>query len=81
MERTSKKIHGRGKRAVGKATKALYMAREGREDVHRDYWRGQVYAGNEMVAKWDAESKVMKFEETFRRLMAEGRRDEADFSE
>ena len=77
-------------RAVGKVTKALAMAKEGRGDVHRDYQRGIVYVGQEEVAKWDAEKKVMKFDgegkqvrDVYKRLMVEGRREveEEAFSE
>ena len=73
---------------MGKVKRALIMAREGRKDVYRDFRRGTVYVGDEMVAKWDVVSKAMTFQgegkkvrETFKKLMAEGRREEDDFSE
>ena len=75
-------------RAVGKVKRALIMAREGRKDVYRDFRRGTVYVGDDMVAKWDWVSKVMTFQgegkqvrESFKKLMAEGKREDEDFSE
>ena len=48
-------------RAVGKVKRALFLASEGRKDVYRDYRRGMVYVGDELVAKWDEKSKIMMF--------------------
>ena len=75
-------------RAVGKVKRALMLSREGRTDVYRDFRRGVVYVGNEIVAKWDEERKVMTFtgegkkiRDTFKRMMEEGRREDDAFSE
>ena len=80
---------GRGReRAVGKVKRALLLVREGRKDVYRDFRRGLVYVGDEVVAKWDAMGKMMTFRGegkeiggTYRKLMEEGKREEAQFSE
>ena len=68
--------------------RALLLAREGRKDVYRDFRRGLVYVGDEVVAKWDVTGKMMTFSgegkeirETYKKLMEEGRREEAQFSE
>ena len=75
-------------RAVGKVKKALCMAKQNRQDVCRDYRRGIVYVGDEVVARWNDVSKVMTFRgegrgirETYKRLLDEGRREEDQFSE
>jgi hypothetical protein len=75
-------------RAVGKVKRALLMARERRTDVYRDFRRGMVYVGDEVVARWDEMSKTMTFRgegkdirETYKKLMEEGRREEDHFSE
>ena len=75
-------------RAVGKVKRALVMAREGRTDIYRDFRRGLVYVGDEVVAKWDEMFKVIMFQgegrkirETYKQLMEEGRREEDNFSE
>ena len=74
-------------RAVGKVIKSLMLARAGRTDVFRDYRRGMVYVGREVVAKWDVKSKVMMFQGegksirgTYKHLMEEGRREADAFS-
>ena len=75
-------------RAVGKVKRALMMARDGRNDVYRDFRRGVVYVGDEVVAKWDEMFKMMMFRgegkeirDTYKRLMEDGRREEDQFSE
>ena len=75
-------------RAVGKVKRALCLAKERRTDVYRDYTRGIVYVGSEVVAKWDETLKVMMFQgegkrirETYKQLMKEGRWEEDTFSE
>jgi hypothetical protein len=75
-------------RAVGKVKRALFLAREARTDVYRDYRRGMVYVGDEVVAKWDGMAKMMTFRGegreirgTYKKLMEEGKRDEDPFSE
>ncbi len=75
-------------RAVGKVKRALLMEREGRTDVYRDFKRGTVYVGHDLVARWDEMSKVMMFtgagkgiKATYKQLMEEGRREEETFSE
>ena len=67
---------------------ALFMARERRTDVCRDYRRGMVYVRDEVVAQWDEIRKVMTFrgegkdiKETYRKLREEGKREEDHFSE
>ena len=64
------------------------MAKEGRTDVYRDYRRGMVYVGDEVVAKWDVTGKMMTFngegkeiKGAYKKLMEEGRREEVHFSE
>ena len=47
--------------AVGLVVKALMGAKEGRKDVYRDYKQGKVWVGNELVSKWEDDSKVMTF--------------------
>ena len=75
-------------RAVGKVKRALMMARDGRNDVYRDFRRGVVYVGDEVVAKWDEMFKMMMFRgegkeirDAYKRLMEEGKREEDHFSE
>ena len=75
-------------RAVGKVKRALLLAREGRTDVYRDFRRGMVYVGDEVVAKWDETGKMMTFRGegkeirgTYKKLMEEGKREEDQFSE
>ena len=75
-------------RAVGKVKRALCMAKENRQDVYRDFRRGMVYVGDEVVAKWDEISKMMMFrgegneiKDTYKKLMEEGKREEDHFSE
>ena len=75
-------------RAVGKVKRALLMAKERRTDVYRDFRRGMVYVGDEVVARWDEMSKMMTFRgegkdirETYQKLMEEGRREQDHFSE
>jgi hypothetical protein len=48
-------------RAVGKVKKALMKVREARTDVERDYRRGRVWVGRELVAQWDDMFKAMQF--------------------
>ena len=86
-ENTFKDARAR-ERAVGKVKRALLLAREGRKDVYRDFRRGLVYVGDKVVAKWDVTGKMMTFSGegkeirgTFRKLMEEGKREEAQFSE
>ena len=74
--------------AVGLVVKALKMAREGRDDVYRDYKHGKVWVGNELVARWDGRSDVMHFRREGKDIRAaykamKGRegRDEEEFSE
>ena len=47
--------------AVGLVVKALKTAREGRNDVYRDYKEGKVWVGNDFVARWEGMSDVMNF--------------------
>ena len=47
--------------AVGSWVKALMMAREGRNDVYRDYKQGKVWVGDELVARWEGTSDVIHF--------------------
>ena len=75
-------------RAVGKVKRALMMATDGRNDVYRDFRRGVVYVGDEVVAKWDEMFKMMMFRgegkeirDTYKKLMEEGKREEDQFSE
>ena len=75
-------------RAVGKVKMALLLAKEGRTDVYRDFRRGMVYVGDEVVVKWDVTGKMMTFSGegkevrgTYKKLMEEGRREEDQFSE
>ena len=75
-------------RAVGKVKRALFLANERRNDVYRDFRRGIVYGGDEVVARWDETSKAMLFggkgkeiRESYKRLMEEGKREEDQFSE
>ena len=75
-------------RAVGKVKRALFLVREGREDVYGDFRRGMVYVGDEVVAKWDDMLKMMVFRregkdirDSYKKLMEEGRREEDQFSE
>ena len=75
-------------RAVGKVKKALLLAKEERKDIYRDYRRGIVYVGDEVVAKWDEMSKVMMFRgegreirDSYKSLMGQGKREEDQFSE
>ena len=75
-------------RAVGKVKRALDMAREARTDVYRDFRRGMVYVGDEVVAKWDEKSKMMMFRGegreirvAYKSLMEEGKREEDHFGE
>ena len=75
-------------RAVGKVKRALLLAREGRTDVYRDFRRGMVYVGDEVVAKWDEGLKMMLFRgegkgirDTYKKLMEQGTREEEHFSE
>ena len=75
-------------RAVGKVKMALMKAREERTDVYSDYNRGLVYVGDEVVAKLDAEIRVMTFagegkeiRTKYKELMDEGRREQSEFSE
>jgi hypothetical protein len=75
-------------RAVGKVKKSLCLAKERRTDVYRDFRRGIVYVGEEVVAKWDAALKMMMFRgegkeirESYKKLLAEGKREEDHFSE
>ena len=70
-------------RAVGKVKRALLLAKDGRNDVYRDFRRGVVYVGDEVVAKWDEMLKMMMFRgegkeirDTYKRLMEEGRGEE-----
>ena len=39
--------------ATGKVKKALCLKRENRKDVTNEWRRGRVYAGRELVAKWE----------------------------
>ena len=59
------------KRAVGKTKKALMKEWEGRRDVERDFRRGRVWAGRELVAEWDVMSWRMKFRGTGTGIQAE----------
>ena len=75
-------------RAVGKVKRALLLAREGRTDVYRDFRRGMVYVGDEVVAKSDEGLKMMLFRgegkgirDTYKKLMEQGMREEEHFSE
>ena len=75
-------------RAVGKVKRALFMAREARTDVYRDFRRGTVYVRDDVVAKWDEKSKIMMFRGegkeirvAYKSLMEEGEREEDHFSE
>ena len=74
--------------AVGLVVKALMAAREGREDVYRDYKQGKVWVGNAVVAKWEADSQVMTFRGegkdirwTYKTSNAGWGREEDEFSE
>lgn len=56
--------------------------------MYRDYRRGMVYVGDEVVAKWDVTGKMMTFngegkeiKGAYKKLMEEGRREEVHFSE
>ena len=69
--------------AVGKGKRALMLAGEERTDVYRDFGRGIVYVGDDVVAKWDGMSKTMKFREegtdiraTYKKLMEEEKKEE-----
>ena len=74
--------------AVGSVVKALMMAREGRNDVYRDYKQGKVWVGNELVARWDGTSDVMHFRRegkdmraAYKALRVREGREEDEFSE
>ena len=47
--------------AVRLVVKTLTGAKEGRKEVYRDYKKGKVRVGNELVSKWDDDSQVMSF--------------------
>ena len=58
-------------RAVGKTKKTLMKEREGRKDVERDFRRGRVWVGRELIAEWDVMSRKMKFRGTGKGIQAE----------
>ena len=50
------------KEAIGKVVKALYLAKEGRTDVTRDYNKGVVWVNQEVAAKWRDGKMIFKRE-------------------
>ena len=46
--------------------------REGRSGIERDFRRGRVWVGRELVAEWDAGSgRIMKFRGSGKRIQTE----------
>ena len=75
-------------RAVGNVKKALMLATDRRTNVYWDYAQGLAFVGDEIVAKWNGEFKPTMFSgegtnirDKYKEFIADGNREEGDFSE